>query len=318
MTTRERLEIPSPVVVTGGAGFLGRAVVEALERRGVGPVVVPRSARYDLVAPGAAERLLEDSGARTVIHLAAVVGGIGANRLEPGRFFYTNLMMGVQLMHAAMRAGTERFVSVGTVCSYPKTLPAPFQVESLWSGYPEETNAPYGLAKKMLLVMGQAYHQQYGMAATHLIPVNLYGPGDDFDLERGHVIPALLRKCVAATERGAAHIDVWGDGSPTREFLYVEDAAEAIALAAARYQDPAPLNLGSGVEIRIRDLAERVAAEVGFTGELRWDAARPNGQPRRLVDSRRAREVLGWRPEVSFDEGLRRTVAWFRAHRGDR
>jgi GDP-L-fucose synthase len=245
--------------------------------------------------------------------MAAIVGGIGANRERPAEFFYDNLMMGAQLMHEAWRAGVKKFVTIGTVCAYPKYTPVPFKEEDLWNGYPEETNAPYGLAKKMMLVQGQAYHQQYSFNAIYLLPTNLYGPGDNFDPKSSHVIPALIKKCIEAQARGDKEIVVWGDGSPTREFLYVEDAAEGIALATERYNDPEPINLGSTYEISIKDLVTKIAQLTGFTGELVWDTTKPNGQPRRKLDVSRAEAAFGFRSQMSFDEGLRRTIDWYRA-----
>jgi len=297
--------------VTGGAGFLGRHVVAELERRGAKQVVVPRSREFDLVDGDAVRRLLDHARPDVVIHLAAVVGGIGANRRQPGRFFYENLMMGAQLMEEARRRGVEKFVAVGTVCSYPKHAPVPFREETLWDGYPEETNAPYGLAKKMLLVQAQAYRAEYGFDAVFLLPVNLYGPGDDFDPETSHVIPALVRKFVEAREAGAPAVEVWGTGRASREFLYVEDAAEGIVLATERYESDAPVNLGTGSEITIRDLAEKIRAIVGYEGELRWDASKPDGQPRRRLDTSRAASEFGFRAHTEFDAGLRRTIAWY-------
>jgi len=299
------------IVVTGGAGFLGRHVVAELERRGAKQVVVPRSREFDLVDGDAVRRLLDHARPDVVIHLAAVVGGIGANRRRPGRFFYENLMMGAQLMEEARRRGVEKFVAVGTVCSYPKHAPVPFREETLWDGYPEETNAPYGLAKKMLLVQAQAYRAEYGFDAVFLLPVNLYGPGDNFDPETSHVIPALVRKFVEAREAGAPAVEVWGTGRASREFLYVEDAAEGIVLATERYESDAPVNLGTGSEITIRELAEKIRAIVGYEGELRWDASQPDGQPRRRLDTSRAASEFGFRARTEFDAGLRRTIAWY-------
>jgi GDP-L-fucose synthase len=303
------------VMVTGGAGFLGTAVVRRLEAAGVTEVFVPRSRDYDLRTNDGIRAALGDGRPELVIHLAAVVGGIGANRENPGRFFYENAIMGIQLMEAARLAGVEKFVQVGTVCSYPKFTPVPFREDDLWSGYPEETNAPYGLAKKMLLVQGQAYRAQYGFNVIHLVPVNLYGPGDNFDPASSHVIPALIKKCVDAVETGADHVDVWGTGSASREFLYVDDAAEGITLATERYDGADPVNLGVGHEITIRDLVELVARLTGFEGEIRWDASKPDGQPRRALDTSRARERFGFVAETSFEEGLSRTIASFRVAR---
>jgi GDP-L-fucose synthase len=303
------------VCVTGGAGFLGSFVVEKLRERGAQEIFVPTLDEYDLVQPADILRMLRDARPNVILHLAALAGGIGANRARPAEFFYKNLMMGVQLMHEAWQSGVEKFVAVGTICAYPKFTPLPFQEQYLWDGYPEETNAPYGLAKKMLLVQAQAYRQQYGFNAIYPLPVNLYGPRDNFDLETSHVIPALIRKCVEAGERGERQVTLWGDGSPTREFLYVEDAARGLVLAAERYNGAEPFNLGSGQEIHIKDLAELIARLTGFTGELVWDTSKPNGQPRRALDTRRAEEYFGFRAEMSFEEGLRRTIDWYRNHR---
>lgn len=327
------------VIVTGGSGFLGSFVVEKLKERRPARIIVPRSKEYDLRDLVAIRRLLGDTLERShvgalsidgsdgrdgdgrdgridpasvvIIHLAARVGGIGANRAHPADFFYDNLMMGAQLMHEAWRAGVGKFVAVGTVCAYPKFTPVPFKEDDLWNGYPEETNAPYGLAKKMLLVQAQAYRQQYGFNSIFLLPVNLYGPRDNFDLESSHVIPALIRKCIEAKMRGAAHLDVWGTGRATREFLYVEDAAEGILLATERYDGSEPVNLGSGMEITISDLVQIIARLTGFTGDLRWDTSRPDGQPRRCLDTSRAERLFGFKADTPFEEGLRRTVVWF-------
>jgi len=300
------------VSVTGGGGFLGRHVVARLEEAGA-EVFVPRSATYDLRTADGVAAALRDGRPQMVIHLAAVVGGIGANRENPGRFFYENAVMGVELMEHARLSGVEKFVQIGTVCSYPKFTPVPFREDDLWNGYPEETNAPYGLAKKMLLVQGQAYRQQYGFDVIHLIPVNLYGPGDNFDLASSHVIPALIKKCVDARERGDDHIEVWGSGSASREFLYVDDAAEAIVLAAERYDGPEPVNLGVGREITIRELVALIAQLTGFAGEIRWDATKPDGQPRRALDTSRARERFGFVARTRLEDGLRRTVDAYRS-----
>ncbi len=301
------------VVVTGGSGFLGRRVVAALERRACARVFVPRSAQYDLRDKDAVVRLYRDERPDVVIHLAARVGGIGANRAHPGSFFYDNLMMGIETLEQARRAGVRKFVGIGTICAYPKHTPVPFREDDLWNGYPEETNAPYGLAKKMLLVQSQAYRAEYGMNAIHLLPVNLYGPGDNFDLETSHVIPAMVRKMEEARRAGRDEVVLWGDGSPTREFLFVDDAAEGVVLATERYDGAEPVNLGSGVEIAIRDLAPVVAAAVGFTGRITWDASKPNGQPRRGLDTSRAERAFGFRALTPFAEGLAATVAWWRA-----
>jgi GDP-L-fucose synthase len=299
------------VVVTGGAGFLGRHVVAALRGRGAAEIIVPLREDYDLRYQDAILDLLNDTRPSLIIHLAAAVGGIGANRSHPAEFFYDNLMMGAQLLHESWRVGVDKFVAIGTVCAYPKFTPVPFREEDLWNGYPEETNAPYGLAKKMLLVQSQAYRQQYGYNSIFLLPVNLYGPGDSFDLESSHVIPALIRKCLEAEQRGDDTIVAWGDGSPTREFLYVEDAAEGIVLASERYDDSDPVNLGSGNEISIKDLLTTIARYTGFTGRIVWDTTKPNGQPRRALNTDRAFERFGFRATTGFDEGLRKTIEWY-------
>jgi len=301
------------VVVTGGAGFLGSHIVHELQARGCNAIIVPRQRDYDLRTREAIVRLLDDSAPQLIIHAAGHVGGIGANRERPGEFFYDNLMMGVQLLDEAYRRGIEKFVTLGTVCAYPKFTPTPFHEEDLWNGYPEETNAPYGLAKKMLLVQGQAYRQQYGFNSIFLLPVNLYGPRDNFDPAISHVIPALIKKCVEARDAGASFIEVWGDGSPTREFLYAPDAARGIVLAAEHYNGDEPVNLGSAFEISIRDLVETIARVTGFKGELRWDTTKPNGQPRRKLDTSRAKAYFGFEAQTSFEEGLRATVAWYEA-----
>jgi GDP-L-fucose synthase len=305
------------IVVTGGHGFLGSAVVRRLLAQGSPPeaVIAVRHGDYDLVREDAVRRLYDEHRPDIVIHLAAVVGGIGANRAHPGRFYYENLMMGALLMEHARRAGVEKFVSIGTICAYPKHTPVPFREEDLWSGYPEETNAPYGIAKKALLVQGQAYRAEYGFNSIYLLPVNLYGPGDNFDPASSHVIPALVKKCVDAVERGESRIEVWGTGRATREFLYVDDAAEGIVLATERMETDEPVNLGAGFEISIRDLAELIARLTGFTGELAWNTSQPDGQPRRSLDTSRAAERFGFRATTSFEDGLRRTVAWYRAER---
>lgn len=303
------------VAVTGGAGFLGRFVVEKLHEAGCREVFVPRSAEYDLTNEGGIKRLLETAEPDIVIHLAAVVGGIGANRKHPGSFFYKNLMMGVQLMERARLRGVSKFVSAGTICSYPKFTPVPFKEEDLWNGYPEETNAPYGLAKKMLLVQAQAYRAEYGFNAINPMLVNLYGPGDNFDPESSHVIPALIRKCVEAVEAKEDTIEVWGTGKATREFIYVEDAAEGIVLATEKWDSPEPINIGTGKEISIKDLVELIARVCGFRGRITWDASKPDGQPRRCLDVSKARSLLGFNARMDFEAGLRRTVDWYRAHR---
>jgi len=298
------------VMVTGGAGFLGRRIVAVLEERGAKPIVI-RSADYDLTQPDRVRAALEDHTPQYVIHAAAVVGGIGANRANPARFFHDNAVMGIHLIHEAWRAGVEKMVVVGTVCSYPKHTPVPFQEEDLWNGYPEETNAPYGLAKKMLLVQLQAYRQEHGFNGVMVIPTNLYGPGDNFDLETSHVIPAIIRKCLEAKEQGRDEVVLWGTGEPTREFLYVDDAAEGIVLALEKYDEPEPINLGSGEEISIRDLAELIAELTAFKGRFVWDETKPDGQPRRAIDGSRGRSTLSWKPHIGLDLGLRGTVAWF-------
>lgn len=306
------------VIVTGGAGFLGSHLVTHLRELGVREIVIPRSKQYDLREKEAVIRLFEDhSDTDVVIHLAATVGGIGANRKYPGLFFYDNMMMGTLLMEYARRYGIAKFVGLGTICEYPKFTPVPFREENLWDGYPEETNAPYGIAKKAMMVMGQAYRQEYGYNVIHILPTNLYGPGDNFDLESSHVIPAMIRKMVEAQERADQHITLFGDGTPTREFLYVKDAARGIALATAHYDQPDPVNLGSGVEISIRDLAELIRDLVGYRGEIVWDTSRPNGQPRRNVDVSRAKQSFGFEATTSFREGLGEVIAWYRAHRAE-
>jgi GDP-L-fucose synthase len=303
------------IAVTGGTGFLGRHVTAALAARGYTQVIALGSRDYDLTQSAESRRMLDERRPEVIVHLAAVVGGIGANRIHPGTFFYKNLMMGSLLMEHARHAGVKRFLSVGTICSYPKFTPVPFEESELWNGYPEETNAPYGLAKKMLLVQSQAYRQEFGFDAVNVMLVNLYGPGDNFDPETSHVIPALIRKCVEAAERGDEAIEVWGTGNATREFLYVEDAAQGIATAMERLLDSEPVNLGAGREISIRDLAGLIAERSGFRGKLRWDATKPDGQPRRCLDTTRARERLGWEATTPFEEGLERTIAWYRRER---
>ncbi len=299
------------IVVTGGNGFLGSFVAEKLRQRGCRQLFLPRSAKYDLRVESDVARLFEDTRPDIFIHLAAVVGGIGANREHPGKFFYDNAIMGIHAIEQARRRGTEKFVCVGTVCSYPKFTPVPFREDALWDGYPEETNAPYGVAKKMLLVQLQSYRQEYGTSGIYLLPVNLYGPRDNFDLDSSHVIPALIRKCLEARQAGSPRIVAWGTGAPTREFLYVEDAAEAILLAAERYDGPDPVNLGSGNEISIRELVGLVMEQVGYRGEVEWDSSMPDGQPRRCLDTSRALREFGWRAEVPFRAGLERTIAWY-------
>jgi GDP-L-fucose synthase len=300
------------VVVTGGAGFLGSYVVSGLRERGAGEIFVPRKAQYDLRQREAILELLNDSRPDMVIHLAASVGGIGANREHPADFFYDNLMMGTQMLHESWLAQVAKFVAIGTICAYPKYTPIPFREEELWNGYPEETNAPYGLAKKMLLVQSQAYRQQYGYNSIFLLPTNLYGPGDNFDPASSHVIPALIRKCVEAQARGDEQIVVWGDGSPTREFLYAADCAEGILRAAEHYNDSEPVNLGSSFEISIRELVELIAQATGFTGALVWDTDKPNGQPRRKIDTHRAATLFGFNATTPFDVGLKQTIEWYR------
>ena len=302
------------VVVTGGAGFLGSVLVRKLRERGCREIVVPRSRDYDLVQMGAVKRLYADAKPDLVFHLAARVGGIGANQAQPGRFFYDNLMMGTQLMEAARLHGVKKFVAVGTICAYPKFTPVPFREETIWDGYPEETNAPYGLAKKMLLVQSQAYRQQYGFNSIVLFPANLYGPGDNFHPKTSHVIPAIIRKCLEAKESGASSVTLWGDGTPTREFLHVEDAADGILLAAERYDRSEPVNLGTGQEISIRALSALIVEATGYTGAVRFDPDRPNGQPRRCLDVSRATE-FGFHAGRSLKAGLHETVAWYREHR---
>jgi GDP-L-fucose synthase len=303
------------VVVTGGAGFLGGYVVEALRQKGCREIFVPRSKDYDLVDMAAVKRLYADARPTLVLHLAARVGGIGANRRNPGKFFYDNLMMGVQLIEVGRQVGLRKLVALGTICAYPKFCPVPFREEDIWNGDPEETNAPYGLSKKMLLVQSQSYREQYAFDSVVLFPVNLYGPRDNFDLETSHVIPALIRKCVEARERGERRLVVWGDGSPSREFLHARDAAEAIVAAAERYDKSDPVNVGAGFEIKIRDLVPLVAKLCRFEGEVVWDTTKPNGQPRRMLDTSRALREFGWKARIPFEEGLRDTVEWFEGHR---
>jgi GDP-L-fucose synthase len=304
------------VVVTGGGGFLGRYVCQALASFGPERLFVPRSCEYDLRQPNAIRQLLREEYPDVVVHLAAVVGGIGANRENPGRFFYDNAVMGLHLMEEARIAGVQKFVVTGTVCSYPKFTPVPFKESDIWQGYPEETNAPYGLAKKLLLVQGQAYRQQYGFNVIHLLPVNLYGPGDNFDPQSSHVIPALIRKAIVGREAKRDHIEVWGSGSASREFLFVGDAAQAVAMACERYNGPEPVNIGSGEEISIRDLVTLTVQLCGFQGEVRWDATKPDGQPRRSLDTTRARREFGFVASTRLKEGLQTTIEWYERERG--
>jgi len=299
-------------MLTGGAGFLGSFVAEKLKARGCKNVFIPIEQEYDLTKAAAIEAALKAAKPDVVIHLAAKVGGIGANRENPGSFFYDNLMMGAQLMEQARQHGVEKFVALGTICAYPKFAPVPFKEEDLWNGYPEETNAPYGLAKKMLLVQSQAYRQQYGFNSIFLLPVNLYGPRDNFNPGSSHVIPALIKKCVEAVKTDAKEITVWGTGKATREFLYVEDCAEAIVLATGKYNSPEPVNIGAGFEITIKDLVILIARLTGFKGKIRWDRTKPNGQPRRMLDTNRASRQFGFKAKVKFEEGLRKTIAWYK------
>ena len=304
------------VCVTGGGGFLGSFVVEELKARGADEVFVPRQSEYDLRDLESIRRCYDKADPEVVIHLAAVVGGIGANMVNPGKYFYDNAIMGIQLIEEARLRGIPKFVALGTICAYPKFTPIPFHEEELWNGYPEETNAPYGLAKKMMLVQLQAYRQQYGYDGIYLLPVNLYGPRDNFDLESSHVIPAMIRKMSTARDLGAKTVTLWGDGSPTREFLYVADCAKAILDAAEKYDGPEPVNLGSGDEIGMRDLADLIARHTGFEGEIVWDTSKPNGQPRRQLDVSRSREYFGWQATTQFDDGIRETAQWWEANRG--
>jgi GDP-L-fucose synthase len=306
------------ILVTGGRGFLGTHVVRALRCRGCENIIIPRRAQYNLTSEAAVQRLYHDEQPEIVIHLAAVVGGIGANRANPGRFFYENLMMGALVMEYGRQAGVEKFVGIGTICSYPKLTGVPFREVDLWNGYPEETNAPYGLAKKMLLVQARAYREQYGFNAIHLLPVNLYGPGDHFDLETSHVIPSLIRKCAEAVERADPEIVCWGTGTATREFLYMEDCAEAVVLATERYDCAEPVNVGAGFEISIGQLAELVAELTGFGGRIVWDRTKPDGQPRRCLDTSRALESFGFQAHTNLQDGLRRTIQWYRDNRAFR
>jgi GDP-L-fucose synthase len=305
------------VCVTGGAGFLGRAVCARLRERGAEDVFVPRSSTFDLTRAQDVRALFNEARPDLVIHLAAEVGGIGANQQQPGRFFYANMAMGLNLIEEARLRGVSKFVQVGSVCAYPRDCPVPFREENLWNGYPEETNAPYGVTKRALGVMLDAYHRQYGFNGVYLLPVNLYGPGDDFNLETSHVIPAMIAKFCRAVKGGSPIVECWGSGQVSREFLYVDDAAAAIVLAAEVHDDPAPMNLGTGEEITIVDLADKIARLSGFVGQIKWDRSRPDGQPRRRLDTRRAAELLGWRPQVALEEGLRRTIAWWRTQQGD-
>jgi GDP-L-fucose synthase len=306
------------ILVSGGAGFLGRVIVERLQHYADVEVFVPRSVDFNLVEATDIRRLLTETRPDLVIHLAAVVGGIGANQKNPGKFFYENLMMGVQLIEQARLHGVEKFVAIGTVCAYPKFTPTPFREDDLWNGYPEETNAPYGLAKKMMLVQSQSYREQYGFNSIFLLPANLYGPGDNFDLERSHVIPALIRKCVEAREKSAPFVEAWGSGNASREFLYVSDCAEGVLRAAAHYDESEPVNIGTGSEIKISELLQLIARLTRFKGEIRWQTDRPDGQPRRRLDVSRALERFGFRSQVPLEEGLRRTVEWYETTRGVR
>lgn len=303
------------ILVTGGAGFLGSFVVEKLRSRGYNDLVIPRRRDYDLTRQDAVERLYAEYKPAVVMHLAAEVGGIGANRLNPGRYFYANAAMGIHLMEGARATGVKKFVQVGTICAYPNLTPVPFKEEDLWSGFPEVTNAPYGIAKKSLLTMAQGYRQQYGLNAIYLLPVNLYGPRDNFDLQSSHVIPALVRKYVEAQDREDHEVVAWGTGSASREFLYAEDCAEGLVLAMEKYDDPEPVNLGNGREVRIRELIEIIAKLVGFEGKIVWDTTKPDGQPRRCLDTTRARKAFGFEAKTPFEEGLKKTIDWYRANR---
>jgi len=303
------------VCVTGGDGFLGSFVQKTLRERGAEDIFIPLIDNYDLTKTENIQRMLSDANPDIIIHLAALAGGIGANRARPAEFFYKNLMMGVPLMHEAWKFGVSKFVAIGTICAYPKFTPVPFKEENLWEGYPEETNAPYGLAKKMLLVQAQAYREQYGFNAIYLLPVNLYGPRDNFNLETSHVIPALIRKMIDAVDQGEEEIVLWGDGSPTREFFFAGDAARGIVMAAERYQGSEPVNLGAGMEISIKDLAGLIAKSAGFTGSIVWDTSKPNGQPRRALDIERAKEYIGFVAEMPFKEGIQKTIEWYRENK---
>jgi GDP-L-fucose synthase len=308
----------SRILLTGGAGFLGRAVVDRLSARGAKDVFIPRRRDYDLTREADVVRLYRDAKPDVVIHLVAEVGGIGANQANPGRYFFANMAMALHLVEHGRLHGIWKFVQTGTICAYPKFTPVPFREEHLWDGYPEETNAPYGVAKKAAMVMLDGYRRQYGLASAYLLPVNLYGPWDNFDLQTSHVIPALIRKCVEAQEANADHILCWGTGSASREFLYVEDAAEGLVRAAEAMDEPVPINLGTNMEITIKDLVTLIARLSGFAGEIRWDPSKPDGQPRRCLDTERAAKLLGWRAKVGFEDGLRRTIEWYRANRGHR
>ena len=300
------------IVVTGGAGFLGRAVCQRLNALGASEVLIPRRAEFDLTTEKAVDRLYKEMRPQIVLHLAAEVGGIGANMMNPGRYFYANMAMAMHMIEGARRYGVEKFLQTGTICAYPKFTPVPFQEENLWNGYPEETNAPYGIAKKAAMVMLDAYRIQYGLKSAYVLPVNLYGPHDNFDLQTSHVIPALIRKCVEAQRAKALHIECWGNGSASREFLYVDDAADGLVRAAEVMNVPEPINLGTGNEIIIRNLVELIAKLCDFHGEIRWDITKPDGQPRRCLDTKRAQERLGWQAKVGFEDGLKRTIEWFR------
>ena len=300
------------IVVTGGAGFLGRAVCQRLNALGASEVLIPRRAEFDLTTEKAVDRLYKEMRPQIVLHLAAEVGGIGANMMNPGRYFYANMAMAMHMIVGARRYGVEKFLQTGTICAYPKFTPVPFQEENLWNGYPEETNAPYGIAKKAAMVMLDAYRIQYGLKSAYVLPVNLYGPHDNFDLQTSHVIPALIRKCVEAQRARALHIECWGNGSASREFLYVDDAADGLVRAAEVMNVPEPINLGTGNEIIIRKLVELIAKLCDFHGEIRWDITKPDGQPRRCLDTKRAQERLGWQAKVGFEDGLKRTIEWFR------
>ncbi len=303
------------IVITGGAGFLGSYIIEGLQKRGCKNILIPKIEDYNFVNLADCFRMYDDMKPDIVIHLAAVVGGIGANRQHPGKFFYENLMMGVQLIDQARLRKIEKFVAIGTVCSYPKFTPVPFKEDDIWNGYPEETNAPYGLAKKMLLVQSQSYRAEYGFNSIFLVPVNLYGPRDNFHPDSSHVIPALIKKCVDAIDAGDDHIVCWGTGSASREFIYVSDAAEGILLATERYNDPEPVNIGAGFEITIKDLVEKIVKLTGFKGQIRWDSSKPDGQPRRRLDVSRAKKLFGFEAQMTFDEGLKRTINWFLENR---